>query len=253
MDGFHQVGGWWWQNKNFCARGNYPIENDFANGTNYATGNVVFKANSIPYYHADYYSGCEMARRLYSENKYVYCGLVTGTQWDVMVNKINTATSSNNTTESQWGNYANTSFRSTGYGAPVNGGDINNQSGDLGTTSTFGKITSKEANTFYIMTTGSSDYCLKYGLYDIAGNLWEWTKEPIHFTDDIKSENNNKFLYYYEIRGGGFDISYSYHPEYCRDNMPVAHTNTDERFSLHTLFEIIKNFKIKIILNGDLK
>ena len=49
------------------------------------SGNVVVKADSIPYYHADYYTATEMSRRLYANHKYVKSGLVTGTMWDVML------------------------------------------------------------------------------------------------------------------------------------------------------------------------
>ena len=230
---------WWWQNKNFCARGNYPIENDF--GTNYATGNVVFKANSIPYYHADYYTGCEMARRLYSGNNYVYCGLVTGAQWDVMVNKINSATGADISSNSNWGNYSNQAFTSTGYGATVNGGNASSWDGNGGYTSTFSKMTSKSANTLYLMTTGSSSSFLKYGLYDVAGNLWEWTKEPIQQTDDTTSNDTEKLTYYYTRRGGCAHNGSNGRPACYRDSDYVADTLTSSRFSIDTI-HIIKSY-----------
>ena len=71
-----------WQNYNFTAkREGTPVNNV----TNKATGNIVVKADSIPYYHADYYTAKEMSTRLYSNHKYVKSGLVTGTMWDVML------------------------------------------------------------------------------------------------------------------------------------------------------------------------
>ena len=73
---------WGWQNYNFTAkREGTPV----TNVTNKATGNIVIKANSIPYYHADYYTAKEMSTRLYSNHKYIRSGLVTGTMWDVMM------------------------------------------------------------------------------------------------------------------------------------------------------------------------
>ena len=73
---------WDWQNYNFTAkRPGLPV----AEVTNKATGNVVVKADSIPYYHADYYTATEMSRRLYAQHKYVKSGLITGTMWDVML------------------------------------------------------------------------------------------------------------------------------------------------------------------------
>ena len=68
---------WGWQNYSFTARTNgTPV----TTGANKASGNIVLKANSIPYYHADYYTAVEMSRRMYSGNKYVKSSLTTGTR-----------------------------------------------------------------------------------------------------------------------------------------------------------------------------
>ncbi len=76
------ISGWTWQNYDFTARREgTPV----TTGSNKARGNIVVKADSIPYYHADYYTAVEMSRRLYSNHKYVKSGLVTGTQWDMMI------------------------------------------------------------------------------------------------------------------------------------------------------------------------
>ena len=76
------ISGWTWQNYNFTAKKEgTPVDNV----SNKATGNIVVKADSIPYYHADYYTATEMSERLYENHKYVKSGLVTGTMWDVMM------------------------------------------------------------------------------------------------------------------------------------------------------------------------
>ena len=62
------ISGWTWQNYNFTAKmEGTPV----SNVTNKATGNIVLKADSIPYYHADYYTASEMSRRMYESHKYV--------------------------------------------------------------------------------------------------------------------------------------------------------------------------------------
>ena len=72
--GYH---GWGQQNYSFTARTKgTPV----TQGENKASGNIVLKANSIPYYHADYYTAKEMSRRMYENNQYVYSGLTTGTR-----------------------------------------------------------------------------------------------------------------------------------------------------------------------------
>ena len=45
----------------------------------------MLKADSIPYYHADYYTAIEMSERLYRNHPYVKSGLITGTMWDTMM------------------------------------------------------------------------------------------------------------------------------------------------------------------------
>ncbi|MCI8346231.1 MAG: hypothetical protein HFJ42_09950 [Clostridia bacterium] len=76
------ISGWTWQNYNFTAKTEgTPV----SNVSNKATGNIVLKADSIPYYHADYYTAVEMSRRLYEEHRYVISSLATGTMWDVMM------------------------------------------------------------------------------------------------------------------------------------------------------------------------
>ena len=76
------ISGWTWQNYNFTAKKEGTPVNYVSNK---ATGNIVIKADSIPYYHADYYTAKEMSSRLYKNYKYVRSGLVTGTMWDVMM------------------------------------------------------------------------------------------------------------------------------------------------------------------------
>ena len=68
---------WWWQNYDYTARQEGTI---VTTGSNKVAGNVVSKANSIPYYHADYYTAVEMTRRMYENHKYVTSVLITGTR-----------------------------------------------------------------------------------------------------------------------------------------------------------------------------
>ncbi len=66
-----------WQNYSFTARQKNTI---VSIGSNKTTGNIVEKANSIPYFHADYYTAIEMCRKMYENNSTVQSGLVTGTR-----------------------------------------------------------------------------------------------------------------------------------------------------------------------------
>ncbi len=68
---------WGWQNYDYTARQEGTI---VGIGTNKVAGNIVSKANSIPYYHADYYTAVEMTRRMYENHKSVISSLTTGTR-----------------------------------------------------------------------------------------------------------------------------------------------------------------------------
>ena len=96
-----------WQNYDYIARGKVITDSNYPNK---ATGNIVEKANSIPYYHADYYTALEMSERLYNNNSYVQSGLITGTQWDMMMKFLSDSSNYSDMKSTQWGNYDNVSL-----------------------------------------------------------------------------------------------------------------------------------------------
>lgn len=61
-------------------------------------------------------------------------------------------------------------------------------------------VTSSEINTLVLLTTGSTQAVKKMNLYDVAGNLAEWTWEASY----VKGANYEADNYYnaYVLRGG---------------------------------------------------
>ena len=171
------------------------------------------KANEIPYYLADYETAQEMSKRMYNNSDYVSSGLITGTQWDVMLNYISDETdkSVGNASNDEkytdlkanckWGNYKDTNLTNCdGKYCTVDGTTFLMKSLWLDNTEKSNKHEEKDA---ILLTTGSTDGNVKESIqgvkkknvYDVAGNLWEWTQEKANIT----ASGSN-----YSLRGGGY-------------------------------------------------
>ncbi len=192
------VSGWAGQNYDFIAREEgTPV----TSGENKASGKVVVKANSIPYYHADYYTAVEMSGRLYTgKNTTVQSMLVTGTQWDAMMKFIAEGDKSK-VTSTEWGNYDDTSLTNLrGFYTNVNSSTLATD----GFKSVEDVLTSTNAGTSsqVLLTTGATEQAKMKNLYDVAGNLWEWTQESAYV--DNLDYNNNAMLNTNMLRGGSF-------------------------------------------------
>lgn len=153
---------------------------------------------------------------MYEGNDYVYSGLTTGTMWDMVMKFISTNEANNysDLKDSTWGNYNNTI--------------LNNMHGqymavdeNTGTTSSLKNASLINGSRFGILSTASTDETRKKNIYDLAGNLWEWTQEACWYPD---------YEEHYIIRGGGFDNSSSNWPVcYCAHEL-VMDTKTHAGF-----------------------
>ena len=195
------INNWGWQNYDYIARGKVITDSNYQNK---ATGNIVEKANSIPYYHVDYYTAVEMSKRLYN-NSYVKSGLITGTQWDMMIKFLSDKSDYSDMKSTQWGNYNNVSLSNLrGYYTNVS---TSNAATD-GFKSAEGFTTNAETSSMVILTTGSTDHVLRKGLYDVAGNLWEWTQETSYIANLKYDITYNT----YNLRGGSYYETFESYP-----------------------------------------
>ena len=173
----------------------------------------VIKQNAYPYNNVT----CSQAQTLASKmesGKYT-SSLMFGVQWDLVLKYLETkgtaqADLKNNSTN--WGNYKNNLWNIT---------NENSKYAPNGSNWTNGAYGKKDSSKRVLLSTGASETFSKQGIYDIAGNVWEWTLEYL-------SDSNNPCV----KRGGGYD-SYGIHP-------PVA----DRSISTTTYFDSGIGFRV---------
>ena len=144
------------------------------------------QANQIPWNYINYSNSKKSAENMYAASNSVESTLITGTQWDVMVNKFIGITNENGLTitladitdSRKWGNFKTNTIPYTGRLARVTSGSrdwVMYAFGQLKTGNTTSY--SDSSDNFDLITTGSSKITEAYHTYDVAGNMQERTEE----------------------------------------------------------------------------
>ena len=101
--------------------------------------------------------------------------LLFGVQWDLTLKYLETKGTSQadlKTNSTSWGNYSNNAWNITNENLKYE--EYKNSSLQPWTTAT---EKSKTSNEIILLSTGADDSFSKMGIYDLAGNVFEWTLE----------------------------------------------------------------------------
>ena len=164
-------------------------------------GRPQSKAQIVPWNYITWTTSQKNAKNMYNTNS-VSSGLITGTEWDVMLNKMvenEVIESSDITNSGKWGNYKNNSIEYTGRMSKAK--CTNYWYVDAFGENTTGKTTIYSGVAGDLLTTGASRQTERYHIYDVAGNLWEWTDEASFYKAGNRNETNTQ---YRVIRGSCF-------------------------------------------------
>ena len=164
-----------------------------ANNNRTDIGKAQSKAGKIVWNEIDYNNAKTVSENVVTTSE-VQSGLITGKQWDTMLKFIESAGVNVDTDCSSWGNYID----KTGYS--ING-YYRTQYADVVYTN--GSYT-KSSNGYLLLETGDFGNAVTTGrpknIYDVAGNVWEWSAETVAQKGGSLTAVGNKLF-----RGGSYD------------------------------------------------
>ncbi len=193
------------------------------------------RAGQVPWMFIDWNMSQKNAKSMYNTES-VSSGLITGTQWDVMLKKIvekTNLTEKDLTNSGNWGNYMDNSIEYKGRMARILQSDKWKLEAFGGEKQ--GKTSSYSSSNGDLLTTGASKQTEKYHIYDVAGNLMEWTDEVSLYKEGNGNETNaqNRVM-----RGGGARFLSTDRPTCYRHN-----TNKITTTSISVGFRVVLYIK----------
>lgn len=158
-------------------------------GTN---GTPVSKADMYPYNYVTHSQAKDLAKSMYSSTEFTV-SLLTGLAWDRTLGWINETGDKSvkeiNMDSTDWGNYLNNPWKITKATA-----QYYNFSEDKWVSIPEEGL-SKDGDTSILLTTGSSDDFVANNIFDLAGNVMEWTNETEAGSSDGRFIRGGNYLY----------------------------------------------------------
>ncbi len=135
----------------------------------------VSKKNKIPWLCISYDNAKKNAESMYiGEN--VQSGLLTGTMWDTTLSWLveSEALKEDEVDSTLWGNFTNSTIPGiTEYSSDGGFGIIYKKTNPI----TKPDKGSKTKEYYWLLKTGNTEYTKRNNIYDLCGNMWEWTNE----------------------------------------------------------------------------
>lgn len=160
-------------------------------------GKAQSKENKIVWNRINYTNSKIVAEDVVS-NEYVQSGLLTGTQWDTMCKFIEKSGVDVLSNSVAWGNY----YDKIDY----NVNDVYYRTEHADVVYSKGNYT-KSANGYLLLPTGifakSVENSSPKNLYDVAGNVWEWTAEIVN---EVKYEQQKVRVGNIILRAGSYHV-----------------------------------------------
>ncbi len=154
------------------------------------TGKPVTKKNQIPWNFISYTKSKANAERMYTGSN-IKSGLVTGTMWDTVMLWLENSEVNVKTDSRDWGNYSNSAVTGITQYSPAGNYGASWTSVNSKTKPTGG---SSAVAYRWLLKTGNSNYTKRKNIYDLAGNVGEWTNEAVMIKSTL----------YSVVRGGTF-------------------------------------------------
>ena len=197
------------------VNGKYPVP----------TTAPVSKADAYPYTYVTRTQAQNLASNVNSGTK--TSSLMFGVQWDLVLAFMSkdtakiTSTDDLTTNSTAIGNYRDSVFQLSQTGKYATMSDYNlSSTWNPSTTSTTNfvdssrnKIAQSSNGNGILVTTGTSEKNKVMNIYDVAGNVWEWTLEKTSKNDPCAS------------RGGSFSNTGTNYPTACRCDVGIDYSN----------------------------